>query len=174
MAYSTTLSLIAKLAGRRPAACIPGLLQPLFDRLGQAREPGEALAAEDRIWSVWMAHPNAAAAAVLYRATGDIAARRYDIAETRLVRLIRSCDTYAEAWHKLGTLYYLLGRDDESIASLHRALELEPRHFAALSSVGEILAAGPEQHGAALAFRSALRVHPHLQGIRERLEGLQG
>jgi len=162
------------LAQRRPAASAPTVLQSLFERLGQARAESEALAAEDRIWSVWMAHPNAAAAKVLDRATGDIAGRRHDIAETRLVRLLRACPAYAEAWHKLGTLYYLLGRDDESVASFHVALELEPRHFAALSSLGEILLGRSERDGAVLAFRSALRLHPHLAGVRERLQSLQG
>ena len=162
------------LAERRPAPSVPSILQSLFERLGHAREERDALAAEDRIWSVWMAHPNSAAAEVLDRATGDIAGQRHDIAETRLVRLLRACPAYAEAWHKLGTLYYLLGRDDESIASFHCALEIEPRHFAALSSVGEILLGCAEHEGAVLAFRRALRLHPHLSGVRERLQGLQG
>jgi tetratricopeptide (TPR) repeat protein len=162
------------LAARKPAASVPSILQPLFKRLVRAREEREALAAEDHIWSVWMAHPNAGAAAVLDRATGDIAARRHDIAETRLVRLIRSCPSYAEAWHKLGTLYYLLGADDDSMGSLHRALELEPRHFGALASAGEILFARGDREGAALAFSAALRLHPHFAGVRERLQAVQG
>ncbi len=161
------------LGTRRPAASAPAVLQSLFERLGHAQEEQEALAAEDHIWSVWMAHPNADAARVLDRATGDIAAKRYDIAETRLVRLLRSCPSYAEAWHKLGTLHYLLGRDDESIPNLHHALEIEPRHFAALCCVGEILLGRAEHEGAALAFHSALRLHPYLTGVRERLAALK-
>ena len=119
------------------------------------------------------AHPNAAAAAVLDRATGDIAAQRYDIAETRLVRLLRVCPGYAEAWHKLGTLHYLLGQDGDSLAELHRTLELEPRHFGALASIGEILLGEADRQGEELAFRSALRLHPHLASVRERLLALQ-
>lgn len=156
-------------AARRPGPASPSILQTLFNRLGHAREAGEAQATEDRIWSVWMAHPNAAAARVLDKATGDIAARRYDIAETRLVKLIRSCPGYAEAWHKLGTLYYLQGADDESMGSLHHALEIEPRHFGALASAGEILLARGDADGARLAFGSALRLHPHLAGVKDRL-----
>ncbi len=162
------------LFGRRPAAAAPSILQFLFERLGHAREEREAIAMEDRIWSVWMAHPNAAAATVLDRATGDIVAQRYDIAETRLVRLLRACPAYAEAWHKLGTLYYLLGADDECVTCLHRALEIEPRHFGALAAVGEILLGRADNEGAALAFHSALRLHPHLTGVRGRLQALQG
>lgn len=173
LAYGTTLRLIAKLARRRPGAASPSVLPSLFKRLTHAREQSEALAMEDLIWSVWMAHPNDDAAEVLDRATGDIAARRYDIAETRLARLIRACPGYAEAWHKLGTLHYLLGADDESIGNLHKALEIEPRHFGALASVGEILLARSDKDGAALAFHSALRLHPHLASVRERLAAIR-
>jgi len=144
----------------------------LFERLARAAGQQEALAAEDCIWSLWMAHPNTRAATVLDRATGDIAGQRHDIAETRLVRLLRTCPDYAEAWHKLATLYYLLGRDDESMAALHRALEIEPRHFGALASAGEILLGGEDRAGAMLAFRCALRLHPHLESVRQRLEAL--
>lgn len=129
---------------------------------------------EDLIWSAWMAHPNDDAQEILDRATGDIAAGRHDIAETRLVRLLRACPKYAEAWHKLGTLHYLRGADDESVSNLHRALEIEPRHFGALASVGEILLARADPEGAALAFHSALRLHPHLSAVRERLDELRG
>jgi tetratricopeptide (TPR) repeat protein len=172
LAPTATLKLIAALPDRRPAASVPPLLKPLFQKLARSTDEREAADAEERIWSLWMAHPNAAAAAVLDRATGDIAARRYDIAETRLVRLIRVCPGYAEAWHKLGTLHYLLGRDEESLANLHRTLEIEPRHFAALASIGEILLGDAESEGANLAFRSALRLHPRLAGLRERLDTL--
>jgi tetratricopeptide (TPR) repeat protein len=172
LVYSTTLKLIALLAERRPAASLPSMLQPLFNRLCNTHEASEAQQAEDLIWSAWMAHPHAAAAAVLDRATGDIAARRYDIAETRLVRLIRLCPGYAEAWHKLGTLYYLLGQDEESVRSFHRTLEIEPRHFAALSSTGEILLGRDHHAGALLSFQSALRLNPHLESVRERVRSL--
>jgi len=169
MPHAATLRMIAALEGRRPDAGLPRTLEPEFLRLARAAAEREIEQAEDRIWSLWMAHPNAAAAQVLDRATTDIAARRHDIAETRLVRLLRVCPGYAEAWHKLGTLLYLLGRDEESMAGLHRALALEPRHFAALASAGEILLDEGNAEGAMLAFRAALRVHPRFASVRARL-----
>lgn len=57
-----------------------------------------------------MTHPNAAAASVLDRAATDIAARLYDIAETRLATLLRALPDFPEAWNKRATLYYLLER----------------------------------------------------------------
>lgn len=169
---NSTLHLIARLFERRLEPSVPFVMDSLFDRLAGARHADDAVLVEDRIWLLWMKHPNQAAEAALGRATTDIAAHRFDIAETRLTRLLRTCPLYAEAWHKLATLHYLLGRDDESLAEYHRSLELEPRHFGALCAVGEILVARGETEGAALAFFSALRIHPHHQAARDRLQGL--
>ena len=75
----------------------------------------------------------------------------------------------ADCWHKRATLYYLQGRDDESVAAIGRTLALEPRHFGALCGLGEILRGLDEKEAALLAFRRALRLHPQLSGINASL-----
>src|ERR1043165_3092463 len=129
------LGLIAGRRERRPARRLP-FLDALFQRLAAC--PGaEADATEERIWQVWMDHPNRAAAEVLDKATRDIAARRYDIAETRLTKLLRRPPHSAEAWQKPPPLYYLLPREVDCLADIRRRLELEPRHFCAMLHFGE-------------------------------------
>jgi tetratricopeptide (TPR) repeat protein len=108
----------------------------------------------------------------LERATADIAARRYDIAETRLAILLRRRPDWAEAWNKRATLYYVLDRDDESVAAIHRTLEIEPRHFGAMCGLGEILRSHGNIEAACLAFSMALRVHPLLGGVRDIMQEL--
>ena len=154
------LGLIAGRRDRLPARRLP-FLDALFQRLA-ACSGTEALETEERIWQVWMDHPHRAAAAVLEAATRDIAARRYDIAETRLTRLLRSAPDFAEAWHKRATLYYLLARDDECLADIRRTLECEPRHFCAMLHFGEILFAGGAIEEGRFAFRAVLSLHPNM------------
>ena len=161
------LGLIAARRSRRPA-CDLAELTHLFKRLS-ACAPAEAAETEDRIWGVWMHHPHRIAAAVLEAATRDIAARRYDIAETRLTALLRSAPFYAEAWHKRATLYYLQGRDEECLHDIQRTLELEPRHFAAILHFAEIRLGDGAGAEARYAFAAALTLHPHLPRAREAL-----
>jgi Tfp pilus assembly protein PilF len=116
-----------------------------------------------------MDHPHAAAARALDLATGDIAAKRYDIAETRLTQLLRRAPDFAEGWHKRATLYYLLGRDQEFLEDIGRTLELEPRHFAAMMHFGEILLGAGAPLEARFAFYAALTIHPHLPRARAAL-----
>jgi Tfp pilus assembly protein PilF len=163
----TILALIAGRRGRRPAAAFPTLDQ-LFRRLAACAR-AEAAETEDRIWRVWMDHPHRAAAHALELATRDIAARRYDIAETRLTQLLRRAPDFAEAWHKRATLYYLLGRDRECLEDIRRTLELEPRHFAAMLHFAEILLGSGAPGEARYAFYAALTVHPHLPRAHEAL-----
>jgi tetratricopeptide (TPR) repeat protein len=136
-------------------------LDHLFRRLARCA-PAEARSTEERIWDVWMHHPHHAAARELDLAVGDIAARRYDIAETRLTRLLRRAPRFAEAWNKRAALYYLLGRDRECLHDLRLTLELEPRHFAAMLHFAEILRSARAASEARLAIRAARSIHPHL------------
>jgi tetratricopeptide (TPR) repeat protein len=163
--YMETLKLITNLPARKPIPGLPDQLSFLFKRLSSVIDPAEATMAEDGIWSLWMTHPNSAAERVLNLATDDIAARRFDIADTRLTRLLRCCPDYPEAWNKRATLYYMLGRDEESIADIQRALQLEPRHFGALAGFGEICLEHGDSEAALIGFHAALRLHPHLQEV---------
>ncbi len=153
------LALIAARRERRPARDLP-FLDALFQRLA-ACHSAEAGETEERIWQVWMDHPHRAAAAALDKASRDIAARRYDIAETRLTAMLRNAPDFAEAWHKRATLYYLLGRDEE--------FALEPRHFCAMLHFAEILLGDGAAAEARFAFRAALILHPHLSRARAAL-----
>jgi tetratricopeptide (TPR) repeat protein len=161
------LGLIAGRRSRRPARTLL-FLDALFRQLAYCRR-AEASRTEDLIWNVWMHYPHSAAARALDLATGDIAARRYDIAETRLTQLLRRAPDFAEAWHKRAALYYLLGRDLECLSDIRRTLELEPRHFAAMLHFAEILLGAGAAAEARFAFHAALTLHPHLPRALEAL-----
>jgi len=174
MRYARTLGLVAALPARRPAPTLPSRLDELFEKLSACPDPRAAERLEDAIWSAWMYHGHDEAEAALERAAADMAAGRFDIAETRLAILVRRRPDWAEAWNKQATLHYLRGRDDETVAAIHRTLELEPRHFGALAALGEVLRAQGEREPARLAFGCALRLHPLHAGVRRSLGELEG
>jgi tetratricopeptide (TPR) repeat protein len=168
--YVDTLKLVSTLGARRPATGLPSRLDQLFHSLVA---PGcDADQIEQQIWQLWMHHPHRLAAAELGRTATEIARQLYDIAETRLNRLLRSCPDFAEAWNKRATLYYLLERDEECVRDIHRTLELEPRHFGALCGLAEIFRGCGERASAVFVFRAALRVNPHLSAARTAVEEL--
>ena len=119
-----------------------------------------------------MTHPNAAAARVIDSAVTDIAARLYDIAETRLAALLRALPDFPEAWNKRATLYYLLERDDDFVRDVHRTLQLEPRHFGAICGFAEVCLGRGQRDAALFAFRAALRINPHLTDVQKTVADL--
>ena len=170
--YDQTLKLIATFAERAPSPLLSLRLDTLFRNLAATTLAHEASETEDRIWALWMTHPNFAAARVLDQAASDIAARRDDIAETRLAKLLRARPDFPEAWNKLATLHYMQGRDEETLQEIHRTLQLEPRHFGAICSFAEICRGRGECHSALFAFRIALRINPHLAQVARTVADL--
>jgi tetratricopeptide (TPR) repeat protein len=77
---------------------------------------------------------------------------------------------FAEGWNRRATLYYLMGRYQESIADVYETLKLEPRHFGALSGMGLIYTALADEETALIWFEKALEVNPHMAGVRYRVE----
>jgi len=71
-------------------------------------------------------------------ATRALTALDFPAAEDILARLVATHPDFAEAWNKRATLYYMQSRDEESVASIHRTLELEPRHYGAICGFAQI------------------------------------
>jgi tetratricopeptide (TPR) repeat protein len=169
--YAETLKLIATGRRRRPSPRLQRALDALLRRLADLAAP-RADRTEDAVWTLWMRYPDIRAAAELERATRAIVAEDYPTAEAILQRLVALHPGFAEAWHKRATLYYMQGRDDESVRDFYRTLVLEPRHYGAMLAFAELCVANGREDAALFAFDAALRVNPHLGDARQRFEAL--
>ena len=69
-----------------------------------------------------------------------------------------------EAWNERATVYFPIGDLSLSVKDVDRTLELEPRHFGALSGLGQIELLRGNGDAALKAFEGALRVHPGMSG----------
>ncbi|MEO0619007.1 MAG: tetratricopeptide repeat protein, partial [Pseudomonadota bacterium] len=84
--------------------------------------------------------------------------------------LVKAAPDYAEAWNKRATVNYMVGRLDESLSDIERTLELEPRHFGALSGRALVLTDKGDKKGALAAIEQAMRIHPFLRGAKRIIE----
>jgi tetratricopeptide (TPR) repeat protein len=147
-------------------------LDALFADLA-ASDSALAAAAEREIWSIWLDVDDGAAARATARGVRAMRLARLDAAEAAFTRAITAAPTFAEAWNKRATVRFLGGDDAGALADIRRTLELEPRHFGALSGRAMILERRGEEARALAAYEAALDLNPHLGRVRARVRGLR-
>jgi tetratricopeptide (TPR) repeat protein len=184
-ALSLVLAPAAWAADDSPVAAVPApklsaaeeraqKLDRLFAELRKAASPDEAEPSEQAIWRLWMAYDSPTAAVLLVQGTRAMEAKDYMAAHAVFDRLVEAHPLYVEAWNKRATLLYLEGRFDESVADIRKVLDLEPRHFGALSGLGMIRRQQGDRQGALDAFRDALAVNPMMPGVLQAIDEMGG
>ncbi|MEE8270263.1 MAG: tetratricopeptide repeat protein [Alphaproteobacteria bacterium] len=151
----------------------------LFDRLGIAGDAREAALIEVTIWEIWRVYTGDDYDVTEFFNRGLRAIRRteYRSAEILFGGVISRAPEFAEGWNGRAAVRYTLGDFAGSIADSEMALELEPRHFAALSRLGDCFIALDRPARALAAFEAALAINPRLpsaQGSAARLRERRG
>lgn len=146
-------------------------LEPLFLTLHDGEED-QRTSIEGQIWEIWCAHEDPEIEAEMERAVVAMNGGELEDAEGILDGIVDARPGWAEAWNKRATLYFVLGRDAESVGDIRRTLELEPRHFGALCGFAQIADRNGDAHAARIALERALVVHPGLPGVPSAIEKL--
>jgi Flp pilus assembly protein TadD len=132
-------------------------------------DPVRAAQAESALWAMWCRSDSPDLDARLAEAIAAMERRDFAGAEASLTALIEVAPGWAEAWNKRATVRYLAGDYPGSIADCRETLARTPHHFGALAGQG-LCHMALEQYGpAAVTFRRALEVHPHLRAVRQNL-----
>jgi tetratricopeptide (TPR) repeat protein len=113
-------------------------LDTLFAKLQDPEIGSEVLRVEPQIWAEWMGGGTMDQNEALAKATASMNVADFPNAERQLNDLLAKTQTFPEVWNKRATLYFLMGRFDDSLADIVKTLDLEPRHFGALSGRGMI------------------------------------
>ena len=148
-------------------------LESLFERLQITSDPADAAALQQRIWQIWIEFEDPAVNEMMRQGVTAMARGEHEAALDRFDRMVKQAPDFAEAWNKRATVLYLMGRFEESVFDIQHTLELEPRHFGALSGLGLIYEAVQKPAAAIRSFEAALEINPHLQGTRERIADLK-
>jgi tetratricopeptide (TPR) repeat protein len=89
------------------------------------------------------------------------------------IQLIDQAPYFAEAWNQRAIAQYRLECFSESISDCHRALELNPYHFAAAVGMAHCHLRLDDGHTALACFRRALRLNPGLDRVRAHVAYLK-
>ena len=148
-------------------------LPDLFEQLRSTGEPVAAREAELRIWRIWMSSGRDDVDGIMKEGMEAMQSGRFNDAIGHFGEIVGMAPDFAEGWNKRATAYYLNDDLRESVQDIQRTLELEPRHFGAISGIGLIFLKRGDPLGALDAFEAVLKIHPLSRGTRYRVEMLR-
>ncbi len=148
------------------------LLDDLFLRLKSADDERNAQVIEQAVWQMWLRSGSDTVDLLMQQSIQALNADEMDDALRILDAIVELAPGFAEGWNKRATVYYLMDRYDESMRDIVRVLEIEPRHFGAISGIGLIRRQLGDVQQALAAFRQALEIHPFLPGAQQAIDEL--
>lgn len=143
-------------------------LDDAFRRLAEPEGEGWRIAEAD-ILREWSRSGSPAMDLLLRRGEQALDAGDAAAAIGHLTALTDHAPDFATGWHTRAAAFATIGQFGPAIADLGRALELEPRHFPALTQLGVIMEEIGDTEAAQTAYRESLKIHPHQQ---EALDGV--
>ena len=149
------------------------LLDKLFADLKREKSLMAAKGIEASIWDLWMQSGDPQVDKLMTFSVAAMSARSFDLAVGYLDTIVKLKPDFAEGWNKRATVWWLMDEYGKSIADIERTLALEPRHFGALSGLGMIMQGMGEKQKAMTAYKRALEVDPHLDGVKAAVDTLE-
>jgi tetratricopeptide (TPR) repeat protein len=152
-------------------------LPALFERLHDTTNPSIARLTEFMIWQIWGESGKPALDALMAEGEAAMGDEDYKTALQKFDAVIAARPDFAEGWNRRATLYYLTGDYAASLADIDHVLELEPRHFGAISGLGVVNMAISHDTAARDAFERVLSLYPlnipaqeNLKLVKKRLD----
>lgn len=140
------------------------LRDKLFQHLATAPTEAQGRVLEDEIWNFWLdLAPNGEVRALVDKAMDRREAYDFAAAEDLLDRAVEQAPDFAEAWNQRAFIRFLRDNDEGAEQDILHALELEPKHFGALSGLFHVLSRRGRTDAANAALIEAVRIHPWLK-----------
>jgi len=132
-------------------------------------DPELAATAEAILWREWCRSGDPETDRVFR--SGIEAMQRQGLADAEdiFTRVIELKPDFAEGWNKRATVRFMRRNFSGSVADCQQTLARNPNHFGAASGQGLCHMSLNEFREAAICFRRALEIHPHLDAVRHNL-----
>ena len=138
-------------------------LNNLFEKL-KIQNHSIAIDTEMKIWDIWTKHPtNQNLTSLLSRGTKFMNQEQYSVAVDIFTTVIKKDPAWAEAWNKRATVFYLMGKYQDSQNDIDKVLKLEKRHFGALSGQGLVQIKLKNYEKALKSYEKVKEIYPSMR-----------
>ena len=149
-------------------------IDKLFNQLKTTNNYENSKKIESKIWKLWTTHPTEESlTALLADGSSYMSQNKLETAYETFTKTIELDSNWAEAWNKRATVLYLMGKYELSQADIDKVLELEKRHFGALSGQGLVQTALKNYQKAIDSYIEAHKVHPNMKSPLIMIEKLK-
>jgi tetratricopeptide (TPR) repeat protein len=121
------------------------------------------------LWTAWCRSGNNDVDLIFRVGVDAMQEGRLADAEDAFAKVVAMRPEFAEGWNKRATIRYMRKNFTGSIEDCQQTLKRNPNHFGAASGQGLCHMSLNEFREAAVCFRRALDIHPHLEAVRHNL-----
>ncbi|WP_434724311.1 tetratricopeptide repeat protein [Mesorhizobium sp. RIZ17] len=149
-----------------------GRLDQLFAELKRERNEKAAERIAGRIWNEWNQSGSASVDLMMQWAQKATQDQKFDVALDFLDQVVTLQPDYAEGWNRRATVHFMMKNYGKSMADIDRTLQLEPRHFGALSGLAQIMAETGHKQSALEAWQKVLTIYPMMRSAQDQVSTL--
>ena len=147
-------------------------LDRLFAELKRERNERAAERIARRIQEQWLDSGSASIDLLMLWSQEAMQAEKFGAALDFLDRVTVMQPDFAEGWNRRATVHFMMRNFRKSMADIERTLRLEPRHFGALSGMGQILRETGQKELALDAYQRVLAVYPMMRSAQGEVASL--
>ena len=148
-------------------------LDKLFNELKKNISSSSPRIAE-QIWTLWSTHPtDEKLTSILDEGSRLVQDQKLVKAIDIFTDAIEMDPTWAEAWNKRATVYYMVGEFQKSQDDIDKVLELENRHFGALAGQGMVNIQLKNYDKAKLSYQKAQEIYPAMKSSKVMIEQIE-
>ncbi|WP_315924737.1 hypothetical protein [Mesorhizobium sp. SP-1A] len=147
-------------------------LDKLFAALKRERNEKAAERIVAQIWQEWAQSGSASIDLMMQWSQKAVEEQKYDVALDFLDEVVTLDPSYAEGWNRRASVHFLMKNYAKSMADILKTLELEPRHFGALSGLAAIMADTGRKQDALEAWQRVLDIYPMSRNAQNQVATL--
>ena len=127
-----------------------------------------------QIWTLWSTHPtDEKLTSILDEGSRLVQDQKLIRAIDIFTDVIEIDPTWAEAWNKRATVFYMVGEFQKSQDDIDKVLELENRHFGALAGQGMVNIRLKNYDKAKRSYQKAQEIYPAMKSSKVMIEQIE-